>query len=265
MDRTPDGAAAAWSAAFGAVLLMIAWICWSGRWKSWTKLPMAGNYPLTFVPAVGFLFLILGLSEFLPKPLDLAVGSLAFPALLAGFVLSIWEPRWFGPRWWRESPPGPDVSKRYDADQVATYAPLPPERNSELVARAARDDNALITSRWASLYDDTAGKPSGIHTEGMISGRLLLYPDELVFAANRRDDVLRGGPTIRTLAAADVTGARKVNINPRANLNRPLRHDHVLIHTERETWRLEIPSADRVMRYLRKHYLNPKATEHPER
>lgn len=265
MDRTPDGAFVAGWTVFGVGLLVFAWICWSGRWKGWTKLPMTGNFPLTFVPALGFSTLVVTLGGYLPKPLFLALGSLVVPVLFAGLVLSLWEPRWFGPRWWRESPRGLDVSRRYDADLVSTHAPLPPERNSELVARAARDDNALITSRWASLYDDTAGKPSGIHTEGMISGRLLLYPDELVFAANRRDDVLRGGPTIRTLAAADLTGARKVNVNPRATLNRQLRHDHVLIHTERETWRLEIPSADRVMRYLRKHYLNPKATEHPER
>lgn len=251
----PDGAVLASMTIVGVGLLVFSWVCWSGRWTSWVKYPMAGNFPFTIAPWVGCFCLVGGLGWSLPKPLFIAVGSIVMPAFVAVLVLSIWQPRWFGPRWFRESLPGWDVSKRYDASVVRDNASLPAERNSELVARAARDDGELITSRWASLHEEGAGRPSGVHTEGVISGRLLLYRDELVFMANRGDDVLRGGPTIRTLNAADVTGARKVHVNPRATRDRPFRHPFVVIDTDRETWRLEVPSADRVLRFVREHYL----------
>ena len=60
-------------------------------------------------------------------------------------------------------------------------------------------------ARWrAHLVSAEHGRPSAMQREGIVRGHLLLYPDALVFAADVREDRMRGRPVVKVIPAADI-------------------------------------------------------------
>jgi len=178
-------------------------LAWSGRWRSWAKSDI-NLWMITVGPPTCAFFLWFALVAESPRhPVVSASGLLVVLWWLASWVVLLVRPAWYGPRWYREWARDP----RQDPVRERTRAALgdvPPERNSEALARAARAPAKPVARRRVLLLDPALGRPSGAQTEGTAVGHLLLYPGELVFAADRGDDATRPGPTIRVLPAGDI-------------------------------------------------------------
>jgi hypothetical protein len=108
------------------------------------------------------------------------------------------------------------MSDRQTANLVAIAGPSP-EKNSNNIARAAREPSRPLATRHVALVDPAFGRPTSSHVDGIAHGKLLLYPDEIVFAADPGDDALRPGPTIRTLVPATITAVRALEGPGRRN------------------------------------------------
>jgi hypothetical protein len=86
----------------GLLCLAVAWLCWTGRWRGWLRMSPLPQVPLTLVPGLGACLLLVGIGQLLP---DVARGvcfAAGIAAAVAGAVLVLWAPRWYGPRWFRE-------------------------------------------------------------------------------------------------------------------------------------------------------------------
>ena len=72
-------------------------------------LPLA---PIAMLPAVGLLFVAMGLGPLLSSLPRGALYVTTFVALVAGAVVWIWDPSWYGPKWYRASRPRPEHNGR---------------------------------------------------------------------------------------------------------------------------------------------------------
>lgn len=192
----------------GTALVVSAGLAWSGRWHRWAAIALLGPYPITVAPTLGALVVAYGLSPLLPEAVSTWLFATCLLSAVVGFVIYIGEPAWLGPRWYRTRHRGFDLSVHSNAAIAATIRPSP-EQDSELTARRARAEQPVLTRRRVGLVGPEWGRPSALHTEGVVAGHLLFYTSELVFAADRTDDTLRGGPTLRRLPASSITTARR--------------------------------------------------------
>jgi hypothetical protein len=98
--------------AAGVAQLAVAWMCWSGRWRAWTDMAVLPLAPITALPAVGLLFIAMGLGPLLPSAARGVLYAVTFVALLAAAVIWMWSPSWYGPEWYRSSRPRPEQNGR---------------------------------------------------------------------------------------------------------------------------------------------------------
>jgi hypothetical protein len=98
--------------AAGIVQLAVAWMCWSGRWRGWTDMAVLPLAPITMLPAVGLLFVAMGAGPVLPSVPRGVLYAITLVALAAAAVVWLWDPRWYGPAWYRESRPRPEHNGR---------------------------------------------------------------------------------------------------------------------------------------------------------
>jgi hypothetical protein len=196
--------------AFGLVLLGISWICWTGRWRGWSKVAVMPWMPITMLPGVGACFTLAGIGGLLPDvPRGICFG-LGLLALFAGIVLGMWGPDWYGPRWFRERDRGYDLSVPLNAAIASTVRTDPGAAASEARAREAMGGREPV-SRWrAHLVSDEHGHPSAMQRLGVVRGHLLVYPDALVFAADVREDRMRGRAVTEVIPAASIRGVQRV-------------------------------------------------------
>jgi hypothetical protein len=99
-------------AAAGVVQLGVAWMCWSGRWRKWTDMAVLPLAPITMLPAVGLLFVAMGLGPVLSSVPRGVLYAITLVALVCAAVVWIWDPPWFGPSWYRASRPRPEHNGR---------------------------------------------------------------------------------------------------------------------------------------------------------
>ncbi|GAA4772990.1 hypothetical protein GCM10023200_01730 [Actinomycetospora chlora] len=184
----------------GLIGVAVIWLAWSGRWRSW-QYAILTFWLVTVWPPTCALFLLYALTAFAVHPVVVVLALLFVLWWLAGWVLLFVRPAWYGPRWYREE-------RRARAAEPPVTNHVPAERNSEQVARAARAPRKPLARRRVLLLDPAFGRPHPAQTEGTAAGHLLLYPDELVFAADRGDDAVRPGPTVRSLIATDIVDIR---------------------------------------------------------
>lgn len=86
----------------------------------------------------------------------------------------------------------------------------PGEAASERVARRSMGDREPL-ARWrADLVSDEHGRPSAMQRIGVVRGHLLLYPDALAFAADVREDRMRGAPVVEVIPAASIVAVPRV-------------------------------------------------------
>jgi hypothetical protein len=200
--------------AVGIVLLAVAWLCWSGRWRSWSRIAVLPSMPITLAPGLGLCLVLVGIGGLAPAG---ARGAFYAPALLAataGIVLALWEPRWWGPRWYRERDRQFDLSVPINAAIASSVRSGPGSASSEAVVRDRLGHEPL--ARWrAHLVSDEHDRPSAMQRIGVVRGHLLLYPGAIAFAADVREDRVRGAPVVVIVPAGRLTAARRVSAGTR--------------------------------------------------
>lgn len=195
--------------AIGAGLLAVSWMCWTGRWRAWSRIAMLPSVPITLAPGLGLCLLLAGIGLLLPPGARDVLLGLGFLAVVAGFVLGMWDPKWYGPRWFRERDMSYDLSVPLNA-AIATSVRSKPAESSDALARA-RMGGREPDARWrAHLISDEHGRPSAMQRIGVVRGHLLLYPDALVFAADVREDRMRGAPVVDVIPASAIVAVRRV-------------------------------------------------------
>ncbi len=200
----------------GCVLLGVAWMCWTGRWRRWAGVAVLPNAPISGVPATGLFLLLTGVGALVPSPFSGVCYGVVIVVSLAGIVIMMWDPGWYGPRWFRERDRTFDLTIPINAAVAASVRPAP-SVSSEAVARA-RMGGAEPLERWrAYLVSDEHGRPSALQRIGLVRGRLLLYPEALVFAAEAREDEMRGSPVVEEIPASSVVAVKRVPSRSRAD------------------------------------------------
>ncbi|GAA4840161.1 hypothetical protein GCM10023201_32510 [Actinomycetospora corticicola] len=181
----------------GAVLLGIGALAWSGVWRGWASPGTTRSAPITLVPGVGLFLATLGAVPLIVAPVGGFVVLAGFLAAIGSWLVLLSEPPWWGPRWWRER----RVDVGSDVEDVLWAGRVPPERDSEYLVLSERAPEAPRWRREVVLLDPALGRPTLVHDDGACRGSLLAFDEDLVFAADRRDDATRPGPTIRVLPA----------------------------------------------------------------
>jgi hypothetical protein len=201
---------AAVAIAVGICLLVVSWLCWSGRWRAWSRIAVLPAMPITLAPALGLCLVLVGIGDLAP---DSASGAFYGPALLvatAGIVLVLWDPGWWGPRWFKERNRDFDLSVPINAAIASTVRTDPGFASSEALVRARLGQEPL--ARWrAHLVSDEHSRPSAMQRVGIVRGHLMLYPEAIAFAADVREDRMRGAPVVDVIPAGTLLAARRVS------------------------------------------------------
>lgn len=245
----------------GLVLLVVAWVCWTGRWRSWAKIAMLPSMPITALPGLGLMFVAIGVGESTGSIVRGLCFVVAVLAPLAGMVLWMWDPDWYGPRWYRDRDREYDLSVPLNAAVAASVRTDPGAHASEAVARQRMGGREPL-ARWrAHLVSDAHGRPSAMQRIGLVRGHLLLYPAALVFAADVREDRMRGRPVVQVIGADDIFAVRRAPAGSRPDGSRsgPDLPSRVMPRVRLETAEgpvvFEMANAGRRIRELEERYL----------
>lgn len=196
--------------AAGAALLALAASAATGRWRGWARDLAGGPMAITLVPPCGLMLVVLGLAPLLPDGVRAALFAATLAALLAGFVLFLWQPRWLGPRWYRERDRSA-LHQDVPLNAAVLSAVKPDLGTSGSEATAVKMlPGRMPASRWrAHLVSDRYGHPSAMQRAGVVRGQLLVFREALVFAAGRSEDRMRQRPVVEVIPAEQITGARR--------------------------------------------------------
>lgn len=195
--------------AAGIALLAVAWLCWSGRWRAWSRIAVLPSMPITLAPGLGLCLVLVGIGGLAPAGVR---GAFYAPALLAagaGIVLAVWDPDWWGPRWYRERDREFDLSVPINAAIASSVRSELGGASSEALVHARLGREPL--ARWrAHLISDEHGRPSAMQRVGVVRGHLMLYPEAIAFAADAREDRMRGTAVVAIVPAGKLIAARRV-------------------------------------------------------
>jgi hypothetical protein len=200
--------------AVGTCLLVVSWLCWSGRWRAWSRIAVLPSMPITLAPGLGLCLLLAGIGGLAPEGVRGAFYAPALLAATAGIVLALWEPGWWGPRWFRQRDREFDLSVPINAAIASTVGTDSGAASSEAVVRARLGQEPL--ARWrAHLVSDEHSRPSAMQRIGVVRGYLMLYPEAIAFAADVREDRMRGAPVVEIVPAGHLIAARRVSAGTR--------------------------------------------------
>jgi hypothetical protein len=197
----------------GAGVLFYVWRCWSGRSRRWATQAFTNQLVYAILPGLGALFVAFGVMMLVGGRVGDVVMTAAVVVCLLGLVVLVFEPRWWGPRWYhdlRASNPQPDLQDPLTA--LATGATTPAPLFSSQ-AEAAEALGGTAVARWRGNYvhdPDARHREHGLAAPGTVGGHLLLYPGGLAFAASAFEDRLRERPTVVVVPATEVITARVV-------------------------------------------------------
>jgi hypothetical protein len=196
----------------GAGILLYVWYCWSGRSRRWATQAFTNQLIYAILPGLGAVFVAFGVMMLVGDPAGSLVMAVAVTVCLLGLVALVFEPRWWGPRWYHElarSDPQPDLHDPLTA--LVTSATTPAPFSSQAEAAQALGGTAVARWRGSYVHDpDARHRDHGIAAPGAIGGHLTLYPGGLAFAASAIEDRLRDRPTVVVVPAAEVLTARVV-------------------------------------------------------
>jgi hypothetical protein len=199
--------------AIGIGLLALSWVCWTGRWRGWSRIAMLPLAPITMLPAVGVLFVVMGVFDIVPEPLPAILGVLTFLALVAAVVIWMWDPKWYGPAWYRSRDDSYDLSVPLNAAIASTVRSQRSITSEQAVRETGRGEPL---ERWrAHLVSDEHGHPSAMQRVGVVRGHLLVYDDALVFAADAREDRMRGAPVTVVIPGHSILAVDRVSAGSR--------------------------------------------------
>jgi hypothetical protein len=196
----------------GVGILVYVWWCWSGRSRRWATRAFINQLVYAILPGLGLFLIAAAVKNVVGDPAGDLLVAVATAVGLLGFVALLFEPRWWGPRWYHDlqaSNPQPDLSDRLTAVWVSSTAPAP--FSSDLKAAQAFGETPVARWRGNYVYDpDDRHRTHGLAVPGAVAGHLNLYPGGLTFAANATEDSLRDRSTVVVVPADEVTGARVV-------------------------------------------------------
>jgi hypothetical protein len=200
--------------AVGIALLVATGLCWSGRWRAWARVAALPAVPITLVPGIGLCLVLTGIGGLAGAGVR---GAFYAPALLAatvGIVLALWDPDWWGPRWFRQRDREYDLSVPINAAIASSVRNELGSASSEAVVRARLGQEPV--ARWrAHLVTDDHERPSAMQRIGIVRGHLLLYPEAIAFAADAGEDRMRGRPVVEVVPVGRLIGARRVSAGTR--------------------------------------------------
>jgi hypothetical protein len=167
---------------FGLVLMAAGVAAWTGVWRSWMALPIAGRG--------AFSYFFFGLGAMLLSLAALGWHWLAVPAVASiffGVVALIWQPRWLAPGWYKSS----QVTALQSTPMIATFKAARGGRRLEqpLDPTGAL---ALLESRATLIQPDQPLLRVGGVISRARSGRLALFEDRLAFAGDSFDRRISG-------------------------------------------------------------------------
>lgn len=143
----------------GVILLYLAGLCWSGRWRTWVEWssPTLHFGAIPGFLGTGLLFIVLGAFQPPAGPAEnafLGVFLLGFTFCIGSAVV---DPPWFGPRWYRE------FRRAFEPCQSGSLQVWPddPRRPGETSVTATerhrRDGRPRPPSSWVRLVNDPTG------------------------------------------------------------------------------------------------------------
>jgi hypothetical protein len=198
--------------ALGPVLASSAWLAWSGRWRSWVDDPIFGwsPGPLALFPGLALMLPAFALVNLGVLPSDSPIAVFGFLLSLAGMAITLWAPRWFGPRWYRErNAPGARRAR-------ARHDPMAALMEIDSRARPTGSESPFAgapLARWSGTWvygDETAPRQQPLLRPGAVYGHLSLYRDGLHFRANGMEERAREEAVSVTVPAARLRDVRVV-------------------------------------------------------
>jgi hypothetical protein len=244
-------------AVLGVADLAASWLVWTGRWKAPGTDVWQPNWAFTLLPAGGVMLLSFGLDSVVGN----AVYYVAIPVLLVAWVLSFWQPEWFGPRWWRERDKS-HVDMGYAPNLVAAGLFKPDLGEQGSLARVEREMAPArpFAKLRAALVDDRYGRPTRAQRPGIVEGYVLVYERGLIFAARPVEDKFRDAPTVLRMPASSLRRAQRLGHGVDADGRTRMRDiktrlmPRVRIDGSDGSWILETRRAGRLMAELERHY-----------
>jgi hypothetical protein len=197
----------------GAGIFFYLWRCWSGRSRRWATQAFTNQLVYAILPGLGAIFFAFGIMVLVGGLVGDVLMATAVVICLLGVVALVFEPRWWGPRWYHElrrGDPQPDLQDPLTALVTGATTPAAPFSSQ---AEAAEALGGTAVARWRGSYvhdPDARHREHGLAAVGAVGGHLLLYPGGLAFAASGIEDRLRDRPTVVVVPAADVITARVV-------------------------------------------------------
>lgn len=128
-------------------------------------------------------------------------------------IMHFFEPRWWGPRWYRERDLNRlDLRDPYTALLKAAATPSLGERSSKAVEARLETGPRLARWRVAWVPERRKGRRSPNPQPFPVEGVMSLYEGTLTFRATGYQDRLWGRSTVFAIDAQEVRGARVVGV-----------------------------------------------------
>ncbi|MGH3327870.1 MAG: hypothetical protein ACRDPT_08785, partial [Streptomycetales bacterium] len=109
---------------------------------------------------------------------------------------------------------------------------------------------------------DAYGRASAVHPKDGVEGHLLLYPEDLVFAADRTEDAMRDRLIVEHVPARKITGVRRVprGSHPDGTIRRPQLASWVAPRFQVDTadgpWVFQSGEARRLVEEIERRYVH---------
>lgn len=188
--------------AVGVAAVAASAAAWAGRWRGWTRTFITAHLPVpvTILPAFGLLMIAVPLHDSGPFTGSSALVGAALVVALMAFVLALWNPVWFGPRWYREL--------KASGDPIEFDLSDPLTASAYAFARADVDERALVAETFGDAPPAAAWRVSLVDGDVKIGGHLELHRDAVAFYPNKTEARTREEPFALILSKREVAGVR---------------------------------------------------------
>lgn len=244
--------------AIGLALFACTWVCWTGRWRRWAESPglFGRNTLIAVPPAFAVLALAFGLSWSLPEAYEVPLQGVGFLFMLGGVVLHLWEPEWYGPKWFRR------VHRAFQKGATASLAYMAEDsrRPGESSVQATeRHEQSVRPLPWTEKVR-LVNAPCQVMPAGGVDERgvLSFYPHAPVWQGHHADGALLN----QIIGSASLRGVRQ--LEPGVGLEGSVRYSgwrsrrvpRVRIDTDEGSWLFQSRHAKRIVREIEWRYLD---------
>ncbi|MGH3344571.1 MAG: hypothetical protein ACRDPK_17225 [Carbonactinosporaceae bacterium] len=227
----------------GSVMLVLAWVCWTGRWRTWAENAVLRSIPVTVLPGTGLVCFLGGIATSLPQgPLSWSLFIPSALAGIAGVLLSFIDPSWWGPRWYRDYKRTVGEGERGDLSVLTTDKRRRGESSYDATLRHVHSDRPLPPGAWVYLVSGPAGRLASVRDERNL---ISYFPQAPVLSAGATPD---RGPINEIIASETIVDVR------REKGGRGLR-SRFRIDTTEGPWVFDAFRAKRVVKELRRRYV----------